>query len=210
MMQSAKIYRSFRDAAKKLPDPERLQFWDAIMDYSLDGIEPEIDGMAEMLFIAIKPTIDARNEGAEAGKLGGRPRKKTGGFETQKPGVLENEKGGFEKSKTKAEADADADADTDADIKDKRKRFTPPTLEELRSYIREKGYTFDAETFIAYYDSNGWRIGRNPMKDWKAACRTWQQKEKERRKPAVQKVEPRNYDMDELEAAIYRAQSAAV
>lgn len=96
------------------------------------------------------------------------------------------------------------------DKREKRKRFTPPTLEELRSYIREKGYTFEAETFIAYYDSNGWKIGRNPMKDWKAACRTWQQKEKERRKPAVQKVEPRDYDFDALEAAVYKAQSAAV
>lgn len=96
------------------------------------------------------------------------------------------------------------------DKREKRKRFTPPTLEELRSYIREKGFTFDAETFIAYYDSNGWKIGRNPMKDWKAACRTWQQKEKERRKPAAQKVEPRDYDFDALEAAIYKAQSATV
>lgn len=96
------------------------------------------------------------------------------------------------------------------DKKEKRKRFTPPTLEELRSYIREKGYTFEAETFIAYYDSNGWKIGRNQMRDWKAACRTWQQKEKERRKPAVQKVEPRDYDFDALEAAVYKAQSAAV
>lgn len=96
------------------------------------------------------------------------------------------------------------------DKREKRKRFTPPTLDELRSYIREKGYTFDAETFLSYYDSNGWKIGRNPMKDWKAACRTWQQKEKERRKPAVQKVEPREYDFDALEAAVYKAQSAAV
>lgn len=96
------------------------------------------------------------------------------------------------------------------DKREKRKRFTPPTLEELRSYIREKGYTFEAETFLSYYDSNGWKIGRNPMKDWKAACRTWQQKEKERRKPAVQKVEPRDYDFDALEAAVYKAQSAAM
>lgn len=49
-----------------------------------------------------------------------------------------------------------------------------PTLEELQAYIKEKGYTFDAESFIAYYDSNGWMIGKQKMKNWKAACITWQ------------------------------------
>lgn len=49
-----------------------------------------------------------------------------------------------------------------------------PTLEELQAYIKEKGYSFDAESFIAYYDSNGWMIGKQKMKNWKAACVTWQ------------------------------------
>lgn len=58
------------------------------------------------------------------------------------------------------------------------KRFSPPTLEELTAYIREKGYTFSAEAFIAYYDSVGWRIGgKSPMKDWRSACVTWQKRE---------------------------------
>ena len=56
-------------------------------------------------------------------------------------------------------------------------RFQKPTVEEVDQYIREKGYTFDAEAFVSYYESNGWRVGRNPMKDWRAACRTWQGKE---------------------------------
>ena len=52
-------------------------------------------------------------------------------------------------------------------------RFTPPTIDELKAYCTEQGYKIDAERFIAYYESNGWRVGRNPMKDWKAAVRTW-------------------------------------
>lgn len=56
----------------------------------------------------------------------------------------------------------------------KRKRFTPPTESELTAYAAEKGYTrFNAERFLAYYESNGWKVGRNPMKDWKAAVRNW-------------------------------------
>lgn len=53
------------------------------------------------------------------------------------------------------------------------KRFKPPSREEVQAYIVEKNYKVDAERFIDYYTSNGWRVGKNPMKDWKAAVRTW-------------------------------------
>lgn len=49
-----------------------------------------------------------------------------------------------------------------------------PTVEEVQEYITEKGYHFSAEDFVAFYESNGWKVGRNPMKSWKAACRTWE------------------------------------
>ena len=55
----------------------------------------------------------------------------------------------------------------------KRIRFTPPTVEEVEAYIAEKGYNVDAHRFIDYYTSNGWRVGKSPMRDWKAAVRTW-------------------------------------
>ena len=53
------------------------------------------------------------------------------------------------------------------------KKFTKPSLDELTSYIKEKNLNVDAEKFIDYYESNGWKVGRNPMKDWKATCRRW-------------------------------------
>ena len=53
------------------------------------------------------------------------------------------------------------------------KRFTPPTVEEVEDYINEKGYNIDAHKFIDYYTANGWRVGKSPMKDWKAAVRNW-------------------------------------
>ena len=58
-----------------------------------------------------------------------------------------------------------------------RERFVKPTLEEVAAHIREKGYTFDAERFWNYYESNGWKVGRNTMKSWTSACVTWQRKE---------------------------------
>ena len=56
---------------------------------------------------------------------------------------------------------------------EKKGRFAPPSLEELSEYIHEKGYAVDPEAFIDFYTSKGWKIGKETMKDWKAAVRTW-------------------------------------
>lgn len=56
------------------------------------------------------------------------------------------------------------------------KRFVPPTLEQVKNRIKEKNYSFDAEAFIAFYESKGWYVGKNKMKDWKAAMVTWQKR----------------------------------
>ena len=54
------------------------------------------------------------------------------------------------------------------------RRFTPPTLEEVQAYCIERQNDVDAQRFIDYYSSNGWMVGKNKMKDWKAAVRTWE------------------------------------
>lgn len=58
-------------------------------------------------------------------------------------------------------------------------RFTPPSVDELAEYVRTRGSSVDAERFVDYYSANGWKVGKNPMKDWKAAVRTWEQRRKE-------------------------------
>ena len=62
---------------------------------------------------------------------------------------------------------------------EKTKRFTPPTLDEVEQYCLERANGIDAQTFIDFYESKGWMIGKNKMKDWKAAVRTWERKNKE-------------------------------
>lgn len=105
----------------------------------------------------------------------------------------------------------DTDSDSDSDIykkekkeskkKEKQKAFIPPTLDEVKAYVKEKGYTFSPDAFVGYYGSNGWMVGRTKMKDWKSACVTWQSKEA--KKPVVKKpnwnIESRDYDFDDLE-----------
>ena len=64
--------------------------------------------------------------------------------------------------------------------KEKKRRssvFVKPTLEECIAYANEKGFNWDASRFYNYYESNGWRVGRNPMKNWKAAMSSWNTKE---------------------------------
>ena len=63
-----------------------------------------------------------------------------------------------------------------------RTRFQPPTIEEVQAYCSEKGYHIDAERFVDYYTSNGWMVGKNKMKDWRASVRTWVKKDNEPKK----------------------------
>lgn len=59
-----------------------------------------------------------------------------------------------------------------------KKRFTPPTREEVQAYINEKGFSISADRFIDYYTANGWMVGKNHMKDWKATIRNWDRRNK--------------------------------
>lgn len=68
----------------------------------------------------------------------------------------------------------------DMGVKGKNTRFSPPTIEEIRLYVQEKGYTVDAERFVNFYESKGWYVGKNKMKNWHAAVATWQKSENER------------------------------
>ena len=64
-----------------------------------------------------------------------------------------------------------------------RTRFSPPSVQEIEDYCREKGFLLDAERFVDYYASIGWRVGKNPMKDWRAAVRTWVKKDTPKPEP---------------------------
>jgi len=57
------------------------------------------------------------------------------------------------------------------------KRFTAPTMDEVRAYCSERGSRVDAQTFVDFYASKGWKVGNQPMKDWQAAVRTWEKRE---------------------------------
>ena len=89
----------------------------------------------------------------------------------------------FEKSTPEIEIELEKEIkiekeiDSSASTTTKRKRFEKPTLSEIEQYCIERKNNVNAEQFFDYYESNGWKVGKNSMKDWKAAVRTWERSE---------------------------------
>lgn len=90
--------------------------------------------------------------------------------------ILEEEK---EKEIEKKEEKKNNIKRKDEKKKERKSRvFIKPTVEEVRAYCEERNNGIDAEAFVDFYTSKGWMVGKNPMKDWQAAVRTWEQKRK--------------------------------
>ncbi|MBP0976579.1 MAG: hypothetical protein J6P89_00150 [Oscillospiraceae bacterium] len=67
-----------------------------------------------------------------------------------------------------------SDKTTEQEDKPKRKKFVKPSVDDVLAYCRERSNQVDPQRFYDYYESNGWKVGKNTMKDWKAAVRTWE------------------------------------
>ena len=97
-------------------------------------------------------------------------------LEIEKETESDAEKELFPESQTAAAAIPETTTTTGS--RKKRTAFSRPTLEEIRNYCIHRGSTVSAEQFYDYYEANGWNIGKHPMRDWKAALRTWERHEK--------------------------------
>lgn len=67
------------------------------------------------------------------------------------------------------------------------KRFVPPTVDMVRDYCNERNNGIDPNVFVDFYDSKGWMVGKNKMKNWKAAVRTWENSRKKNKQYPVDK-----------------------
>lgn len=87
----------------------------------------------------------------------------------------------------------------DNGISAKPKRFTKPSLDEIKSYCIERNNNVNAEKFFDYYESNGWKVGKSAMKDWKAAIRSWERNgyDNTMKKPKAKKEH--SYDLSEID-----------
>ena len=106
------------------------------------------------------------------------------------------------------EIDKDIDKDIEKEIDREREktrtgeRFAPPTFEEVSAYCCERRNAVNAADFIDYYESIGWKVGRNSMKDWRAAVRRWERGEKNEPKS-------KSYETDDFfQAAVMKGRKA--
>jgi hypothetical protein len=180
------FYASFYEAISSLPPELQGKCYDAIIGYAIEGKEPEDpEPIVSAVFALVKPQIDANNKryadgckGAEHGKKGGRPKKE---IEEKTPmGLSEKTPMGFSDKTPNENENENENVNDNENVNEERKgrtsapRFRKPTREEVKAYCQERGNHVDVDRFFDYYDSNGWKVGKNPMKDWKATIRTWE------------------------------------
>lgn len=184
--ESFVFYRSFANTIDRLPAEIQLPLYKAITAYALDMKAPSFEDCQDKVFLeaiweSIKPQLDANHKrylngckGAEYGKLGGAPKGNQNARKKQPP----------INPKTSPNVNDNVNDNNNVVIgKNTTKKFIKPTVEEIREYCTSRRNSVDAEKFHDYYEANGWKIGKNSMKDWKAAVRTWEKNAQDSNRP---------------------------
>ena len=186
MRDSFVFYRSFFEALNGLTFDEKGKCYNALADYALNSVIPEsMEPVAKIFFTMARPQIDANIQkhengckGAKFGRLGGRPRKnpeETPVKPQTNPSLTPNENVNDNVNENIISPKGDNhQIDVEEYIEEqKNKRFVKPTIDEIELYCQEKNKHVDADRFWNYYESKGWKVGKSPMKDWRAAISNW-------------------------------------
>ena len=193
------FFASYYEAIAELDDKTRLKVYDMICRYALYGeiIDSE-NPIEKSLFTVIKPVIDA---GEKRGR-GGAPVGNQNARKTTKKQLKKQPENNSKTTQNNAKTTIETTVETtetnnininkninknininkNKNINSKRGGFAPPTLSEVQAYCKERNNTVNAETFVDFYQSKDWCVGKNKMKDWKAAVRTWENKSRQENK----------------------------
>lgn len=151
----------------KLTDEEVGRLFRACMKYHSTGELVTLDGRESVAFDFIKEDIDrAERAYKEKCEQNRRNRNARNVDDGQQPSTFVNDcqrSGVNNKNKN-----------NNKNNNKKKSVFTPPTREEVQAYCVERGNRVSADRFVDYYTSNGWMVGKNHMKDWRATVRTWE------------------------------------
>jgi hypothetical protein len=161
MRDTTIFYRSFFEAIKDLPEQNQLEVYNAIFEYSLNFIEPNLTGLSSTIFRLIKPQIEANNKRFENGK---QPKVKRYESKTEA-------KDKQDKSKTEANNNNNNNVNNNnnKNANKNNKTFTPPQILDVKNYFKENGYSESAgEKAFNYYDVSNWVDSKgNKIKNWK-------------------------------------------
>ena len=163
------LYHSYLDAMEALGDAERGRLVTAMINHSQRREIGELSGNERYIWPMIRSQIDrdieAYTQKCEQNK-NNRQRTVTIVNDRQRTmTTVDKEKGKGEEKEEYSPPKSPSE---------RGKRFDPPTVEEVQAYCSERNNSVDAQTFVDFYASKGWLVGKNPMKDWKAAVRTWE------------------------------------
>lgn len=204
-----KVYFDFEEKTGELNDGEKGRLLLALLRYAMSGEKPVLSGNERYLFPTFKGDVDREIAVYETrianGMRGGRPAREETENNQTKPNVTETEPNGTETPKNKNKEQENIKENTLTGEKEKRKRFSPPTLEEVSAYCRERHNKVDPQRFIDYYEARGWELKHGQkVKDWMACVRTWESQYKvtpmTRDKGSGWNYEQRDYSEDELES----------
>lgn len=177
-LESFNAYHSYLDTMEALNDAECGRLFRALLEYSATGAAPELRGNERFVFPGMRSQIDRDIEKYKAKCARNRENGEKGGGHLppnapERPRTPPKDK---DKDKDK-EKNKDKDISFPPDgVKDNAHAHRP-TVEEVAAYCRERGNSVDAERFVDFYASKGWKVGNQPMKDWKACVRTWERRE---------------------------------
>lgn len=175
-MKYLKVWTDFAYVLETLEEDEIGRLFLAMLHYAETGEEPpEFDGNERFVWPVARRDIDMASAKAEILRENGlKPKSKRKQTEAIESKPKQTEANESQKEKKRKEIEKKGNE------KEKivpLKRFEPPTVDEVALYCHERHNHVDANKFVDYYSSNGWKVGKNSMKDWKAAVRTWERSE---------------------------------
>lgn len=157
-MKYLKVFTDFVADMKELGEAERGRLFTAMLEYAETGEEPALRGNERFVWGTAKKNIDNQRDSYEKR------------CEINRQNITNR----YESLRTVTNA-YESKQDKDKEKNKKTiKRFTPPTVEEVRSYCNERGNNVDPQTFVDFYEAKGWMVGSNKMKNWRACVRTWE------------------------------------
>ena len=198
-MTYLKVFTDFRELMEPLSAEEKGRLFEAMLSYAMDGTEVALEGNERFVWPVARRTIDQEAAAYEskveasraAGKRSGEARRKqksalgpaTEGNEDERQGTNVNETNQEQEQEQYQEQKEDQYQEHEQEYVYEQAAPADthiPEREEIESYCRERKNGIDAGYFHDYYAATGWKVGQNPIRDWRALVRAWEKRDEQR------------------------------
>lgn len=186
-----KAFVMYADILPRIDKLSREQMGDlfrSILTYVDTGEESEMDDITEMAFGFIRDQID-RDQAKYQETCNRRKEAARKRWDANASFALQTDANECKAMHPEPEQEPDPEPEPEPDINNKKSRtkraaFVPPSIDDIRQYEAEKGYTpSEAETIFNFYNSKGWMVGKNKMTSWRSAVSGWHTRDKNRASP---------------------------